>query len=257
MANEMKIIKKFILALGIIFIFLAILLFSSFLIIKNLKIKEIVEKQIEESLGIDVSIERMEFSPLLAHIGASGITIYNPGDFEEKELAYIDAIHFIFDPVEMLTRKKPNIYILGLSLKRLNIIKNQEGKVNIEEINPLKNENAALQDKTPYYFDVIVLSVGQVRLVDYSGTNKKEHIYPININNATFISLKDEQDVVKMIISKAIENTDIGKIINLKIIPVVSQIGDTFNSAWGTARTGAKGAWGIIALPFNLLFEKN
>jgi len=56
---------------------------------------------------------------------------------------------------------------------------------------------------------------------------------------------------------KVIENTDIGKLINLKIIPVVSQIGDTFNSAWGTAKTGAKVAWSIAILPFNLLFSKN
>ena len=104
---------------------------------------------------------------------------------------------------------------------------------------------------------MLVLSVGQVRFVDYSGQNKKEHIYPIGIKNATFVNLKDEQDVVRLIVSKAIENTDIGKLINLKLIPVVSQIGDTFNSAWGTAKTGAKGAWGIVTLPFNLLFGKN
>jgi hypothetical protein len=253
----MKIIKKLILACGVIFFVLVILLAGIFVITKHLKIGEIVESQIEQSLGINVSIEKIEFSPLLAHIGLSGITIHNPGGFEEEELAYIDAIHFVFDPIEIITSKKPNIYLLGLGLKRLNIIKNKEGKVNIEEINPLRNNDAAKQDKTPFYFDVIVLSVGQVRFVDYSGPNKKEHIYPIGIKNATFVSLKNEQEVIRLIVLKAIENTDIGKIINLKIIPVVSQIGDTFNSAWDTAKAGTKGAWGIITLPFNLLFGKN
>ncbi|MDD5561657.1 MAG: hypothetical protein PHT50_05995 [Candidatus Omnitrophica bacterium] len=253
----MKVVKRLVYAFGIIFLLLVIFLIASFIITKHLKIKEIVEGQIEQGLGINVSIEEIEFSPLLAHVGVSGVTVYNPGDFEERELAYIEAIHFVFDPVEMVTRKKPNIYILGLNLKRLNIIKNKEGKVNIEEINPLRDKNAAIQDKTPYYFDVLVLSVGQVRFVDYSGLNKKEHIYPIGIKNAAFVNLLDEQEVVRLVVSKAIENTDIGKLINLKIIPVVSQIGDTFNSAWGTAKTGAKGAWGIAVLPFNLLFGKD
>ncbi|MFA4993251.1 MAG: AsmA family protein [Candidatus Omnitrophota bacterium] len=253
----MKMIKKLVFVFGIIFLVLAVISLASFAVIKHLKIGEIVEKQIEQSLGIDVSIEKIKFSPLLAHIGLSGITIYNPAGFEEKELAYIEAIHFVCDPIEIITSKKPNIYVLGLNLKRLNIMKNKEGKVNLEEINPLKNGDAAIQDKTPFYFDMLVLSVGQVRFVDYSGPNKKEHVYPIGIKNAAFINLTNEQDVVRMVVSKAIENTDIGKLINLKIIPVVSQIGDTFNSAWGTAKTGAKGVWGIAILPFNLLFGKN
>jgi hypothetical protein len=253
----MKIIKKLVFAFGIIFLILVFILVASFIITKHLKIREIVEKQIEQSLGIDVSIEKIEFSPLLAHIGLSGITIYNPAGFEERELAYIEAIHLVFDPIEIITSKKPNIYVLGLNLKRLNIIKNRQGKLNLEEINSLRDENAGIKDKTPFYFDVLVLTVGQVRFIDYSGSNKNEHVYPIGIKNAAFVNLRDEQDVVRMVVSKAIENTDIGKLINLKIIPVVSQIGDTFNSAWGTAKTGAKGAWGIATLPFNLLFGKN
>ena len=253
----MKIIRKLTLTLGIIFVVLVVLLTASFVIIKHLKIKEIVESQIEQSLGINVSIEKIEYSPLLAHVWASGITIYNPSDFPEKELAYIEWIHFVFDPLEIITSKKPNIYLLGLDLKRLNIVKNKDGKVNIEQINPIKDEGTALQDKTPFYFDVLVLSVGNVRFVDYSGPSKKEHLYPINIKNAAFVNLKDEQDVVRMIVSKAIENTDIGKIINLKIIPVVSQVNNTLGSALGTAKLGAKGAWSIAMLPFNLIFGKN
>lgn len=253
----MRVIRSLVFALGIIFLALVILLVASFVITKHLKIKDIVEGQIEQSLGINVSIERIEFSPLLAHVWASGITIHNPSGFDEKELAYIDAIHFVFDPIEIITSKKPNIYLLGLDLKRLNIIKNKEGKVNIEEINPFKDKDAEIKDKTPFYFDMLVLSVGSVRFVDYSGLSKKEHLYPIGIKNAAFVNLKDEQDVVRMIVSKAIENTDIGKLINLKIVPVVSQINETFVSAWGTVKTGTKGARAIIELPFKLLFGKN
>lgn len=252
----MKIIKKLIHIFGVIFLVLVILLALSFVVIKHLRISKIVESQIEQSLGINVSINKIEFSPLLAHVWASGVTIHNPSDFQEDELAYIDVIHFVFDPIEIITRKQPNIYLLGLDLKRLNIIKNKDGKVNIEEINPLKDKDATLKDKTPFYFDLLVLSVGQVRLVDYSGPKKTEHIYLIGVKNATFVNLKDEQDVVRLIVTKAIENTDIGKIINLKIIPVVSQINDTFSSALSTAKTGAKSIRAIVKLPFDLLFGK-
>lgn len=252
----MRLVRKIVHALGVIFLAIVILAIISFVIIKHLRIKDIVESQIEQSLGFNVSIDKIEFSPLLAHVWASGITIHNPVDFEERELAYIESIHFVFDPIEIIITKKPTIYLLGLNLKRLNIVKNKKGKVNIEEINPLNDKNAALQDKTPFYFDILVLWVGQVRFVDYSGPKRSEHIFPIGIKNAVFVNLKDEQDVVRMIVSKAIENTDIGKIINLKIIPVVSQVGDTFNSAWGTVKSGVKGVRGIVSLPFDLIFKK-
>jgi uncharacterized protein involved in outer membrane biogenesis len=253
----MKIFKRIIIGLGVIFLAVILLLATSFVIVKRLKIKEIVENQIAQSLGINVSIEKIEFSPLLAHISARGVTVMNPEGFVQTELAYIEMIHLLIDPIEVLVSKKPNIYVLTLDLKRLNIIKNKEGKVNIEELIPIKDKNAVLEDKTPFYFDMLVLSVDRVRLADYSGLKIKEHIYPIGIKDATFIMLKNEQEVVRLIVSKAIENTDVGKVINLKIIPVVSQIGDTFNSAWGTAKTGAKSVWGIVALPFNLVFGKN
>ena len=98
----------------------------------------------------------------------------------------------------------------------------------------------------PFYFDVVVLSIGEVKYVDYTQAGKKEQKYLVGLKNAAFVNLQDGAQVVKIVVAKAIENTDIGKLINLKIIPVVSQIKDTFGSAWGKA-----------ILPFNLIFNKN
>lgn len=251
----MKILKRIILSLGVIFIALVILLVASFIIIKHLKIKDIVEKEIESTLGINVTIKKFEFSPLLAHIGLSGITVHNPSGFAEDELAYIEAIHLVFDPIEIITLKKPNIYIFAMDLKRLNIIKNTEGKVNIEGIIAFKSDNVVHDNNIPFYFDIVVLSIGEVKYVDHTQAGKKEQKYLIGLKDAAFVNLKDESEVVKIVVAKAIENTDIGKLINLKIIPVVSQIGDTFDSAWGTAKTASKGAWSIATLPFHLLFK--
>ncbi|MDD5097626.1 MAG: hypothetical protein PHU59_03995 [Candidatus Omnitrophica bacterium] len=251
----MKILKRIILGLGIIFIALVILSLASFLIIKNLKIKDIVEQEIERTLGINVTINKFEFSPLLAHIGLSGITVHNPDGFAEDELAYIEAIHLVFDPLEIITLKKPNIYVFAMDLKRLNIIKNAQGKVNIEEIFALKADNVVQDKNIPFYFDIVVLSIGEVTYLDHAPPGKKEQKYLIGLKDAAFVNLPDEKEIVKIVVMKAIENTDIGKLINLKIIPVVSQLGDTFDSAWGTAKTASKGAWSIATLPFHLLFK--
>lgn len=248
-----KILKGLFIFLGAIFLIFSFLLLVAFITVKDLRIKEIVEDEIEHSLGIKVTIDKLDFSPLLAHIQANGITIHNPAGFSEGELAYIEYLHFVFDPLEVAFRKKPNIYLLAMDLKRLNIVKNKEGRVNIKEITPIKGRGS-LPDDTPFYFDVVVLSVGEVTYIDHSVRGEKMHRYHIGIKDATFLGLKNEEEVVKQIVYKAIQNTDIGKMINLTIVPVVSQISDTLNAALGTARTGAKGAWEIATLPLRFIF---
>ncbi|MFZ5801333.1 MAG: hypothetical protein ACOY3D_08195 [Candidatus Omnitrophota bacterium] len=249
----MRIFRRLIIILGVLFLTLLILSAGFFLTVKHLKLKDIVEEEIESSLGINVTIEKLEFSGLLSHIGARGITIHNPAGFLESELAYLNAIHLTLDPFETFIRKKPNIYLLALDLKRLNIVKNADGRVNIKELIPIR-EGVAREDQTPFYFKVLVLSVGEVTYTDHTQRWAKTRRYPVRINNASFVNLQDEQAVTRLIIYKALENTDVGRLINLTIVPVFSSLNDTVGAAWGTAKSGVKGAVSIATLPFKLLF---
>ena len=251
----MKILKRIIIALGILYLVTLILLSVGFFVIKHLRIKELLESQIEKSMGINVTIKEVVFSPLLAHVGLKGVTIHNPAGFVDDELAYIDYIHFVFDPVEMLTSKKPNIYLFGLDLKRLNIIKNKDGLINVKELTPIKGDAIPKKQEAPFYFDVVVLSVGEVNYADYSGSSEKKRRYIIALKDEVLFGLKDEDVVVKMVLYKALQNTDIGKIINLTITPVVSQLHDTMVSSWGTVKVGTRGIWEIGTLPWKLLFQ--
>lgn len=251
----MRILKKIIFILGVLSLLTIILVSTTLFVAKHIRIKEIVENEIEQSLGINVTIREVTLSPLLAQVGLKGVTIHNPDGFAEDELAYLESLRFVFDPIEVLTRKKPNIYLTTLDLKRLNIIKNKEGKINLKELIPVGG-SLAKNAETPFYFDVLVLSIGQVKYTDYSGPEKKEHKYTIGIKDATFVGLKDENAVVKMIVYKAIENTDIGRMINMTFVPVVSAVGDTIDSAWSTAKVATKGAWEIATLPLKLIFGK-
>ncbi|MDD4980818.1 MAG: AsmA family protein [Candidatus Omnitrophica bacterium] len=251
----MKILRRLIISLGIVFIALVILLIAVFSIVKHLRIKEIVESKIEETLGIKVTIDKIEFSPLLTHIAVKGITVHNPAGFPQEELAYLDYIHLVFDPWEVLIRKKPDIYLFAMDLKQLNIVKNKGGKINIDGIVSPKKEDAG--DEPDFYFDIVVLSIGDVKYTDYTAKPPKEYKYHIGIKNTAFVGLKDENAVVKMAIYKAIENTEIGKLLDLTFVQLLSQIKGTADAAWGTAKTGARDAWGIATLPFKLLFSKD
>jgi uncharacterized protein involved in outer membrane biogenesis len=252
----MKILKKIILVLGTLFLSFIILSVVLFMAIKHLKIKEIVERELEQELGVHVAIERLEFSPLLAHVGAIGVSVDNPPGFQEKELARLNYVHMLFDPWDLLVQKKPEIYVFAADLARLSIIKNIDGRVNIKEVGVLHRQESAQPDATPFSFDMIILSVGEVNYIEYSPAGKKEHKYTIGLKNQVFFNLHDEGEVLKLIVAKAIENTDIGKLINLTITPLVSHVSDTVSSAWGTAKLGARSAVDIATLPFKVLFGK-
>jgi uncharacterized protein involved in outer membrane biogenesis len=251
----MKFLKRFIIFLGVIFLSIVILLYGLFFYVKHLKIKDIVEHEIEEELGIKVSIKELELSPLLTLIGAKGVTIHNPAGFPDGELAYISSIYFVFDPVEVLIRKKPNIYLFALDLDRLNVVNNKTGAVNLKEIIPIKKETAQ-QDDVPFSFDVIILSIGDVYYTDYGAKGQKTHQYHIGIENQAFVNLEDESEVIRLIVYKALQNTDIGKLVNLTLKPIVSQVTGAVDIAWGTATFGVKSAAEIAALPFKLIFGR-
>ncbi|MFH1441275.1 MAG: hypothetical protein ABIH18_04460 [Candidatus Omnitrophota bacterium] len=250
-----KLLKIFTIFFGVIFLIVIILSVTTFIIVKHLKIKELVEREIEAELGTKVTIGSLKFSPVLAYVGARDVTIYNPPGFDEQVMAYISSIHIVSDPVDLIIRKKPNIYLFGISLDKLNIVKNRNKEVNIESL-PVFKKGSKEADKTPFYFDVIVLSIGEVNYTEYTASGRKEQKFKIGIKNQAFISLKDENEVVKLIVSKAIENTDIAKLINLTIVPVVSNVSETVDYAWGTAKSGAKGIREIVTLPFKLISGK-
>lgn len=251
----MRILKKIILLLGSLSLLIIILISVTLFVVKHLRIREIVENEIEQSLGINVTIKEITFSPLAAQIGLKGVTIHNPDGFAGDELAYLESLHFVFDPIEVLTRKKPSIYLTTLDLKRLNIVKNKEGEINLKELIPVEDSSDE-EVETPFYFEVVVLSIGQVKYTDYSGSQKTEHKYTIGIKDAVFVGMNDENAVVKMIVYKAIEHTDIGKLINMTFVPLVSAVSDTMGSAWGTAKVATKGAWEIATLPFKLIIGR-
>ncbi|QAT16556.1 hypothetical protein BU251_01840 [Candidatus Velamenicoccus archaeovorus] len=252
----MKIVRTFSIILGVIFLVIIVLFCTTFAVVKHLKIKDLVEQEIEQQLGINVMIQKLTYSPLLTHVCAEGVTIYNPVGFDEKELAYINAIHLVWDPGAVITQKKPNVYLLAVDLERLSIIKNLEGKVNIKELVPIKDSGAVGKDKTPFFFDVLVLSIGTVNYTEYTPTGKKAHLYTIGLKDQAFVRLQDENEVVRLIIYKAIQNTDVGKLINLALAPALSGVSDTIDAAWGTAKTGAKSVLQIASMPFKMILGK-
>lgn len=252
----MKIYRTIVIIIGVLLLSVVLLSCATFVVVKHIKIKDFVESEIEKQLGINVTIKEFGYSPSLTHIFAKGVTIHNPAGFKEGELAYLNYIHLVWDPGDMIILKKPSIYVCALDLQRLNIIKNKQGKVNINELMPIQSPEISAKDSTPFFFDILVLSIGQVNYTDYVSFSPKTRVFHIGIKNQTYLFLQDENEVTKLIIYKAIQNTDIGRLINMSVMQPLSGVSNTLGSAWGTTKIGVKSAIDIASMPFKLIFGK-
>jgi len=248
----MRAVKIIFIVLGGIFLVFSIICSAAFFLLKRVDFKAIIEKEIKTELGVNVSIQKLNISPLFTRVSAINIYVDNPAGFEEKELAYISQLHLLWDPVEAIIRKKPNIYACAIDLKRLNVVKNKEGLVNLNELPIIKNPKP---DQQPFFFYLLLISVGELNYTQYNHKGQKAtRNYPVHIYREAFYNVKDEDDVAKMVIYKAIGTTEVGKLANITIVPVVSDVSDTVSSAWVTVRSGAKSAAEIVAIPFKLIF---
>ncbi len=252
----MKIFKRLMVTLGIILLVLLVLIATTVFVARNLRMKDIVEHELEQELGINVTIEQIYFSPLLAHIEARGITVHNAPGFKEKELAYIDFLRLNFDPLEMLIERKPHVNLFVVEIKRLNVVRNAQGKINIKEIVPDKEDQVISETQTPFYFDVAIISIKDVNFIDYKSGHKKEYHYPIHIMHATFMNLKNGSEVVNRVVFEALKHTEIGKLVHVTFVPIASQVSDTMSAAWGMTKSGVKSAWEIFTIPANVFKGK-
>ena len=105
----------------------------------------------------------------------------------------------------------------------------------------------------PFHPKAVVLSLGELNFIDYKtsakGTLKK---YNLGINNQIFYGLEDGDEVVKLVVAKIIENTHLGKVINLSVKPVY----DIVNTSWGMVKSNTKAIWSVATWPFKFLFVR-
>jgi len=140
----------------------------------------------------------------------------------------IPEIYIDYD-LSALFRKKIHLKNVRINLKEFTIIKNQDGKRNIEYIKDLKKQGKpgkkqkSSSKSAKLQIDNLELKIGKVIYKVYSG-EKDPHIseYKINID-ARYKNLKSTNEIVTLIIAKAMMNTAIDTLLDfdkVKDIPL-------------------------------------
>lgn len=230
---------------------------------KNLFVKELLIKRSEALLGLKIKIDDLDVSPFATHLRVEGLRVFNPDGFEEKELAYIPLITLVCDPIEYLKNKKLHFYLFDLNIKFINIIKNQAGLINVKEIKPFKEREQKAQNhatettqkkNSNYYIEIFRLNLGDIYYIQHTENGQvKTKKYPLEIQNALFSNIDKPRDILDLIIIKIIANTEIGKIINMNMVPIISDVSNVVELTGKTMQATIKGLVNGVATPFKIL----
>lgn len=235
--------------LGILFTIL-LTIFFIYVLAKNIIVRVTLEKLVETALGVKVKVDDFDVSFLGHHLRAEGITIENPSGFKNGEFAYINTVNIICNPFDYITDRKITIYFLGVDIDKINIIKDENGDVNLKDFKILHRTD---EGQPHFRVDIFQLSLKDVYYIDYSRpSSPRVKQYKIDMKNYAFENINSFEDVTHIVVWKALANTGIGKAINYTVAPLANNVKDVVFV--GTRTTGSI-IKGIFSLPS--LFKRN
>ncbi|MGB2600969.1 MAG: hypothetical protein WBD12_03015 [Candidatus Omnitrophota bacterium] len=209
-------------------IIVGIVLFLVVISIAKNKIIEIsVENICTHVIGTKLDIASMQVGIVRPVIAIKGMKLYNPKGYPTKIMAEIPEIYVHYNLPEMV---KGKVYLeeLRFSMKELNIVKNYEGKVNLNSIKPVENEEDGKQieeqdkGKVPeVYIKTFFLKAGDVYYRDYSKSSEQPTVNKFEINlDEKYENISDPYTLVRLIIYSVLMNTTVSNVVNVPMAGV-------------------------------------
>jgi len=233
--------KKFLIVLGII---LALLI--GLVLAKDLIIKSAIEFGGSKALGTKVRLSGFHLSFSKQSVELNGLTVANPDGFPSGDMIAIDDIK-VACLLQDLKEKKVHLTEVTFSVKELALIRNAQGKLNVESLkgsgseekNGGKKEKPA-QGKAEYSFLIDKLTIAAPKVTYTELSPATANAQPQNFNlkfNKTYTNVDSVEKLTWLLI------TDVTKEAGLKS---VAAIGSKALQGVGFATDEAKGLIGAV-----------
>lgn len=165
--------KKFLVVIGIVVIFLV-----GISIFKNLIIKSVVTTAASRIIGAPVHMDSLSLNLFNSTINISGFKIDNPDGFPQGMFVSCPQIKVIYDPATLFKPKR-HLLLVEIKLKELGLTKNKDGELNVDSLAIVKQSESA--PATPMQIDLLTLSIGRIVYKDYTvGMEPSVRVYDIN-----------------------------------------------------------------------------
>ncbi len=202
----------------IIFVVLILLVMFS----KNLIARTVINNLVKSITGLHLSIKSINLGITTTNIDVEDLKLYNPRGFHDKIMADIPQIYIDYSLGALLKRK---IYFreIKFDLKEFVVIKNKDGKLNIDSLKTVKKgKKEEVKEKREgllkMQVDILHLKIERVIYKDYTKGLPPPMIKKYNINlNEKYTNITDPQQLAQLILYKALIKTSIAKLAGFSI----------------------------------------
>lgn len=233
---------------------------------KNFLVKFAVEKGVYAATGLPLKMKKLNIGLITTNIGIQDLNLYNPKGFPKEVMFRAPEIFIDYNLGAMITGKI-HLEDIRLDFDQFVIVKNKEGKTNLEALIPEKEKAEKREaEKKPkkkgkmpdIQIDHLSVKIGKIIYKDYSGGGEpsvKE--FKINLSQEyNDVTNKNMNWHILMITNKAIMKTTLSSLadFNMDIFKGVSGVSEkAVETLKGTAET-LKGTVetlkGKLKLPF-------
>ena len=216
----MKALKK-------IFMVLLVILVVLFLT-RNIIAKAVVEKGVRLVTGLQLNIQSFNIGVVNTLVGIKKLRLLNPAGFKDPVMLDVPEVYVDYD-LGAIMGGNLHLEEMRLNIKEFIVVKNKQGKVNVNSLKPVKAKEEAKTRRAPkkevpakgkkggMQIDVLELKVGKVVYKDYSkGGAPTVREFNINLNER-YENIANPQGLVKLIVAKALMNTAIAALADIDL----------------------------------------
>ncbi|MBF0485314.1 MAG: hypothetical protein HQL16_02245 [Candidatus Omnitrophica bacterium] len=183
--------------------------------IKDQIIKTAVVIAAKEVVGAEVTIDHFSLSVFKQSVRIKGFKMYNPPGFLDEVMMDIPEIAVNCD-VPALVKGELHLPYLRINLKELRVIKNKEGKLNVNALKIAEKKDAARakdekKKEIKMRLDLVSLNIGSVVMKDYtvSGATPSVKVFNINVKDRRYKNVTDAGQLASLVMLEALKPTAI------------------------------------------------
>lgn len=235
-------------ALKVMLIILAVVL--GLLFTKNTIAKIAFERGVEFATGLKLRVSGFSVGIFKSRVIIAGLKLYNPKVFEDAVMVDIPNLYVDYN-LPAIFKGKMHLEDVRLDLKEFVVIKNNDGKVNIDSLKIVQEQKESkgkakpkeeAKPKAPdIQIDNLELKLGKVIYKDYSKTGGPS-VKEFNLNlDEKYANITNTNAVVSIILIKVLTKTALGGITNINIKGLDSTVSGSLSKATAVASdTAAK-----------------
>ncbi len=195
-----------------------------------------VKQGVKAATGLSVDMGGVDIGLLGTNIGVRNVKVFNPPGFPDKVMVQLPELFVDYD-LSALAKGKVHLEMVRVNLAELTVVKNAEGKVNVNSLRPVQEQQAAKEKKAApakqpqIQIDELHLKVGRVVYKDYTqGATPVVKEFNVNIDER-LQNITSPQAVASAIVMRALARTTVAQLAKIDV-----------NSLRSAAEQGIRGA---------------